>query len=60
MNEKKIILGIETSCDETAVSIIEEDKNGKIKIYPKKLSLLFFILLSKQMTLKLMESQHRF
>ena len=27
MNEKKIILGIETSCDETAVSIIEEDKN---------------------------------
>ena len=28
MNEKKIILGIETSCDETAVSIIEEDKNG--------------------------------
>ena len=32
MNEKKIILGIETSCDETAVSIIEEDKNGKIKI----------------------------
>ena len=32
MNEKKIILGIETSCDETAVSIIEENKNGKIKI----------------------------
>ena len=32
MNEKKIILGIETSCDETAVSIIEEDKKGKIKI----------------------------
>ena len=32
MNEKKIILGIETSCDETAVSIIEEDKNGKIKL----------------------------
>ena len=32
MNEKKIILGIETSCDETAVSIIEEDKNGEINI----------------------------
>ena len=32
MNEKKIILGIETSCDETAVSIIEEDKNDEIKI----------------------------
>ena len=32
MNEKKIILGIETSCDETAISIIEEDKNGEIKI----------------------------
>ena len=31
MKKKILIMGIETSCDETAVSIIEE-KNGKIKI----------------------------
>ncbi len=43
MNEKKIILGIETSCDETAVSIIEEDKNGKIKILSNVVSSQFDI-----------------
>jgi len=43
MNEKKIILGIETSCDETAVSIIEEDKNGKIKILSNVVSSQFNI-----------------
>ena len=43
MNEKKIILGIETSCDETGVSIIEEDKNGKIKILSNVVSSQFDI-----------------
>ncbi len=43
MNEKKIILGIETSCDETAVSIIEEDKNGEIKILSNVVSSQFDI-----------------
>ena len=43
MNEKKIILGIETSCDETAVSIIEEDKNCKIKILSNVVSSQFDI-----------------
>ncbi len=43
MNEKKIILGIETSCDETAVSIIEENKNGKIKILSNVVSSQFDI-----------------
>ena len=43
MNEKKIILGIETSCDETAVSIIEEDKNGKVKILSNVVSSQFDI-----------------
>ena len=33
MNEKKIILGIETSCDETAVSIIKEDKKIINKLF---------------------------
>ena len=28
MTEKPIILGIETSCDETAVSIIKDNDNG--------------------------------
>tara|TARA_Y100001970_G_scaffold285760_1_gene406350 strand:+ start:307 stop:1380 length:1074 start_codon:yes stop_codon:yes gene_type:complete len=32
MTEKPIILGIETSCDETAVSLIQEDKSGVPKI----------------------------
>ena len=31
MNKKITILGIESSCDETAASIIQEE-NGKIKI----------------------------
>ena len=43
MNEKKIILGIETSCDETAVSIIEEDINGKVKILSNVVSSQFDI-----------------
>ena len=32
MKKKPIILGIETSCDETAVSIIQESEEGKVKI----------------------------
>ncbi len=32
MAEKPIILGIETSCDETAVSIIQDDDSGIPKI----------------------------
>jgi len=32
MKKKPIILGIETSCDETAVSIIQENKEGNVKI----------------------------
>ena len=32
MTEKPIILGIETSCDETAVSLIQDDKSGVPKI----------------------------
>ncbi len=29
MSKKPLILGIETSCDETAASIITENENGK-------------------------------
>ena len=32
MEEKPIILGIETSCDETAVSLIKDNDNGVPKI----------------------------
>ena len=32
MNKKPLILGIETSCDETAASIITEDEYNKPKI----------------------------
>ena len=32
MKKKTIILGIETSCDETAVSIIQENENNKPSI----------------------------
>ena len=32
MNKRPIILGIETSCDETAVSIIQGNGNGIPKI----------------------------
>ena len=32
MKKKPIILGIETSCDETAVSIIQESEEGNVKI----------------------------
>ena len=32
MKKKPIILGIETSCDETAASIIQENKDGNVKI----------------------------
>ena len=32
MTKKPIILGIETSCDETAVSIIQENENNKPSI----------------------------
>ena len=39
MNKKPIILGIESSCDETAASIITENEQGKPII------LLFFIYL---------------
>ena len=37
MNKSPIILGIETSCDETAVSIIQDNESGIPKIeYPAK------------------------
>ena len=32
MAEKPIILGIETSCDETAISLIQDDESGVPKI----------------------------
>jgi N6-L-threonylcarbamoyladenine synthase len=32
MHKKITFLGIETSCDETAAAIIEQNKNGKVKI----------------------------
>ena len=32
MKKKPIILGIETSCDETAASIIQENEEGNVKI----------------------------
>ncbi len=32
MKEKPIILGIETSCDETAASIIQENNEGSVKV----------------------------
>ena len=40
---KKIIIGIETSCDETAVSIIKESENGKVKILSNVVSSQFDI-----------------
>ena len=38
MSKKSIILGIETSCDETAVSIIQDDKSGVPKILSNVIS----------------------
>ena len=32
MSKELIFLGIESSCDETAASIVKEDKNGKVHI----------------------------
>ena len=43
MAEKPIILGIETSCDETAVSIIQDDKSGIPKILSNVISSQFDI-----------------
>ncbi len=34
MKKKPIILGIETSCDETAASIIQENEDENVKFYP--------------------------
>ena len=45
MNKKITILGIESSCDETAASIIQE-KNGEIKILSNIVSSQFDIHLS--------------
>ena len=38
MSEKPIILGIETSCDETAVSLIQDDESGIPKILSNVIS----------------------
>jgi len=43
MAEKPIILGIETSCDETAVSLIQDDENGVPKILSNIISSQFDI-----------------
>ena len=43
MKKKPIILGIETSCDETAVSIIQENDDGNIKILSNVISSQFDI-----------------
>ena len=43
MTEKPIILGIETSCDETAVSLIQDDENGVPKILSNIISSQFDI-----------------
>ncbi len=43
MTKKPIILGIETSCDETAVSLIQDDKSGVPKILSNIISSQFDI-----------------
>ena len=43
MAEKPIILGIETSCDETAVSLIQDDESGVPKILSNIISSQFDI-----------------
>ena len=43
MTKKPIILGIETSCDETAVSLIQDDKSGVPKILSNIISSQFNI-----------------
>ena len=43
MTEKPIILGIETSCDETAVSLIQDDQSGIPKILSNVISSQFDI-----------------
>ena len=43
MSEKPIILGIETSCDETAVSLIQDNQNGTPKILSNIISSQFDI-----------------
>ena len=43
MAEKPIILGIETSCDETAVSLIQDDESGIPKILSNVISSQFDI-----------------
>ena len=43
MTEKPIILGIETSCDETAVAIIQDDESGIPKILSNIISSQFDI-----------------
>ncbi len=43
MKKKPIILGIETSCDETAASIIQENDDGSIKILSNTISSQFDI-----------------
>ena len=43
MPEKPIILGIETSCDETAVSLIQDNQNGTPKILSNIISSQFDI-----------------
>jgi len=43
MSKKTIILGIETSCDETAAAVIEDDKNGIPKILSNIISSQFDI-----------------
>ena len=51
MAEKPIILGIETSCDETAVSLIQDHDDGVPKIFfpgkvPQSLESVEFMVLS--------------
>ena len=43
MSKKTIILGIETSCDETAAAVIEDNKNGIPKILSNIISSQFDI-----------------
>ena len=43
MAKKPIILGIETSCDETAVSLIQDDEGGVPKILSNVISSQFDI-----------------
>ena len=50
MEKKLTFLGIETSCDETAASIVQENNDGRLKYYP----LLFLVKLKNMKNLEVL------